>query len=268
MATAVITPLSRKKVREICRRDSLGTPGGIGESIRGNFSSGLDGQVLELLLDGPGKLRYEFLPGGRLRWSGARRSGEEAAQILSLSSRPGLYLINHLRLETFPLENITLILDLETDLCTLILARLGGALRPRDVERTIHFGCILRNGHITEKRHGYSDELVRRIVDWHYDRRNEFTVKHLYISPEHMVYYLFRSPGPDRGLVETAECAYVKVREGVYIMSWLEKGHQGMQGVALMDMETMTDVGSFFGISIKDTLDNYTFAAFGEDSTL
>ena len=83
-----------------------------------------------------------------------------------------------------------------------------------------------------------------------------------------MVYHIIQSERDEVGLVEAAECDYIKIRENVYVMSWLEKGHQGMQGVALIDLAAMHDVGSFFGISILDCLENYTFAADGQFSDL
>ena len=58
-------------------------------------------------------------------------------------------------------------------------------------------------------------------------------------------------------------CDYVKIREDIYLMSWVETFGQGVQGSALIDMKNLHDVGSFFGVNREGTLDSHTFAAYG-----
>ncbi len=270
--TAVITPLTREEVNAICRKDQqAGIPkSGIGEAVRRRFSEKLSGQTLHLVFDDFDGLTYRILSGETISWAdGNGYLKKEDAQILELETAPGLFLINHLRGGTFPLLNITLILDMETKLATLIRAELGASRRPRDVERAFHFGCISREKACDiPERHGYSTDLVGKIIDWHYDYENKFVVKHLYMNNEHMAYLLLESKIEERGLLEAAECDYIKIRDGVYLMSWLEKGHQGMQGAALMDINALQDVGIFFGINIHNRLDSYTFSAWGKFSDL
>ncbi len=268
MATAVIKELSREEVKALCKNTGAAGKSGIGVSMRSSFSEKLNGKKIELVFDDIPELLYEITNSNELFWSGDNFSGSEYCQILELGTDGELFLVNHLRAGTFPLENISLVLDFKTGLCTIVRSRLGDAPRPRDVESTFHFGYIKNINPQSKNRHRYTDELVHKIIDWHYDNDNIFIVKHLYVSREHMVYYLCESDGSDKGLVEAAECSYIKIRDDIYIMSWLEKGHQGMQGTVLMDLKSMHDVGSFFGISIKNVLDSYTFEAMGEFSTL
>ena len=270
--TAKITPLTRDQVRDICFRDQKqGIPkSGIGECVRGDFSEKISGKEFCLKFVDAEDIDYKIISGEKVSWKVGRNNfKEEYAQILELDSAPGLYLLNHIRGGTFPLQNVTLILDTTTNLATLILAELGDSARPRDVERNFYFASIkTENGYSPLKKHNFSTDLVGKIIDWHYDFENEFVVKHLYANNEHMVYLLLEAKDVEKGLLEAAECDYIKIRDNVYVMSWLEKGHQGMQGVALMDISAMHDVGSFFGINIGNRLDSYTFAARGEFSDL
>jgi len=268
--TAVITPLTRGEVKEICEEcQKVGIPkSGMGESVRGDFTEKLSGQTLCFAFDDHEDIVYRIHSGENIEWSVDNNDfTEEYAQILELDTDPGLFLLNHLRSFTFPLINMTLIIDTKTDLVTLIRAELGDSSRPRDVERTIHFGYIQRPGAVKIRaRHKYTVDLVGKIINWHYDYENKFVVKHLYMNNEHMVYLLLEAEEKERGLLEAAECDYIKVRDNVYIMSWLEKGHQGMQAVTLMNTKELHDIGSFFGINIGNKLDNFTFAAWGEIS--
>lgn len=267
--TAKNHALSREEVFAICKNWRQAKTKGIGESMRGPFSQKLNSELLKFVFDDHEELVYQFKSGEQICWSrDGKKFVDEYAQILELETVPGIYLVNHLRGGTFPLENITLIIDKVEGLVTLFHAFIGGAERPRDVERTIHFGFIQQNGVSHTNQHDFTNDLVGRMIDWHYDNDNQFVVKHIYVNNEHMVYLLLEADHKEKGLVEAAECDYVKVRDNVYIMSWLEKGHQGMQGTVVMDLEAMHDVGSFFGISILNSLDNYTFAADGEDSDL
>lgn len=268
--TAKITPLSLEEVKNICSNCEKAGKSGIGEAVRGSFSEKLSGQILHLKFDDFVDLTYKIISGEEIIWSDSQSNEKrEYAQILELDTAPGLFLVNHLRAGTFPLININLIVDLQTGLVTLIQVELGHSMRPRDVERTFHFGYIDRqNTAGSTERHGYTTDLVGKIVDWYYDYDNQFVVKHFYMNNEHMAYLLLESHIKEKGLLEAAECDYIKIRENVYIMTWLEKGHQGMQGVALMDFAALHDVCSFFGINIGNNLDSYTFAAWGKHSNI
>lgn len=267
--TAVIPSLTKEEVKHICMGWENASKSGMGESVRGSFSQGLAGQTLELIFDDFNALTYVVELGEKISWSdNGKDFKDEYAQILELDTAPEIFIMNHLRAGTFPLENITLVIDVKTRLITLICAKLGNAHRPRDVERTFHFGFIKSNDSGIMNRHNYTTELVGKIIDWSYDNENQFIVKHLYMNNEHMVYLLLEAELKEKGLVEAAECDYIKIRENIYIMSWLEKGHQGMQGVALIDIKALHDVGSFFGININNILDNFTFAAHGKISDM
>jgi len=270
--TAVIDWLSREEVRLICEECiKKGLPkGGIGETVRREFSEEFSGKTMEFIMDDMDNLTYRFISGEKISWStDGITLKEEYAQILNLYTEPDIFLVNHLREGTFPLENITLIIDLKTSLITLVHAKLGDSRRPRDVEREFHFGYIKTpESKGTELRHAYTTDLVGKIIDWHYDYENKFVVKHLYMNNEHMAYLLLESHEKEKGLLEAAECDYIKVRDHIYIMSWLEKGHQGMQAVTVIDIRELIDIGSFFGININNKLDNYTFAAWGKFSDM
>lgn len=270
--TAVITPLTREEVEKTCKDDQIvGIPkSGIGEAVRKSFSEKLSGQTFNFKFDDFNDIKYKIISGEEIAWTqGNSNFIAEYAQILELDTATDLFLVNHLRSGTFPLVNVTLIIDLETSLVTLIKAELGASKRPRDVERSFHFGYIVHNNIVdVRKRHEFTTDLVGKIIDWHYDYENKFVVKHLYMNNEHMAYLLLEADEKEKGLLEAAECDYIKIRKNVYIMSWLEKGHQGMQGLVLMDIDALHDIGCFFGINISNKLDSYTLAAWGKYSDI
>ncbi len=73
----------------------------------------------------------------------------------------------------------------------------------------------------------------------------------------------------NRGVYED-HAAYIKIKDGVYLVSLLEtqlcrqRGH-GNSLLFLMNLNEMHDVGRSFGTNDAGEDENYTFGAFGED---
>lgn len=204
-----------------------------------------------------------------------------------LKAEKTTYLVNFEVPGAFPRKGITLILDLESSLVTMAVAHLGQDPKfPRMPALDFIFGAIQRpDGTCPAIRHGYTPELVGRAVTWNY---GTFDVVHVYSSeryyrvaftPERLCRMAERmkaegreppAPGSAQRGVYEDHAAYIKVKDGVYIVSLLEtllcrsRGH-GNSLLFLMNLNDMHDVGRSFGTNDAGEDENYVFGAFGAD---
>lgn len=258
--------LTPEQIRDLC--DSSQRAGlaksGLGEEIRPPFSSKLTGQLIHFRFTDFPDLFYRIAGGEALAWSAdGQLFTPEYAQILELKTDSNLFYIHHLRAFTFPLEAFSLVVDLDNGLVTLDHARLGDYERPREVDHEFHFGYIAVEGKAPPTvLHDFTKDMDGLIIDWRYDYADLFIVRHFYVDHLHKIDRLIREGRST--FYAAVTCDYIKIRENIYLMSWLETYGQGVEGTALIDMDSLRDVGSFFGISYQGTLDSHTFAAIGQ----
>ena len=216
------------------------------------------------------------------------KTGEEETEYASdvLKLREDVFFVNFEKPGLFPRTGITLVLDLREDLVTMAVAGLGNNPKyPRMPSLDFVFGAIRRaDGTVPGIRHGYTPDLTGRAIDWNY---GTFDVVHVYASeryyrvaftPERLRRMAERMKaegreppkrGAPRGVYEDY-AAYVKIRDGLYLVSLLEtllckmRGH-GNSLLFLMDLEDMHDVGRSFGTNDRGEDENYVFGAFGRD---
>ena len=257
-----LTPEQIREICEVCQREGL-PKDGLGKSIKPPFSDKLTGLQFTMRFGDFRDLTYRFNGPEELAWSeDGETFKEEYCQITELPENSNLFFVHHLRAYTFPLEAYIFVIDMNSELVTLVHSTLGDFIRPREVDRTFHFGYIVREGkEAPSELHDFTKDFDGKIIDWHYDQKGDFIVRHFYIDHLHKI---------DRLIVNGAftfnaavTCDYVKIRDDAYIMTWIETYGQGVQGCALIDMNTLFDVGSFFGINYQNTLDSHTFAGQG-----
>ncbi len=185
-----------------------------------------------------------------------------------------------------PRTGITLILDLEQSLVTMATAHLGQDPKyPCMPAIEFLFGAIRReDGSAPTIRHGYTPDLVGRAIAWNY---GTFDVVHVYSSeryyrvaftPERIQRMVERMKAEGREMpkgdaprgVYEDYAAYIKIKDGLYVVSLLEtllcrmRGH-GNSLLFLMNLKEMHDVGRSFGTNDKGEGENYVFGAFGRD---
>lgn len=195
------------------------------------------------------------------------------------------YFVNFEVPDACPRTGITLILDLERSLVTMVTAHLGqDPSFPRMPEANFTFGGIVKeDGTVPEIRHGYTTDLVGKAINWNY---GHFDVVHVYsseryyrvaFSPERIRRMRERmiaegQPVPEAGALRQVYedfASYVKVKDGLYIVSLLEtilcrkRGH-GNSLLFVMNLKDMHDVGRSFGTNDAGEDENYVFGAFGE----
>ena len=197
------------------------------------------------------------------------------------------YFINFEEENTFPRIGYTLVLDLEQSLVTLAVASMGQDPKFPHMPaiRFIFGGIADEQGVSPSIRHGYTPDLVGRAINWCY---GTFDVVHVYSSER---YYRVafsakrmerlrarmeaeginpeENAAQRRGAYEDY-AAYIKIKDGVYLVSLLEtqlcrsRGH-GNSLLFLMNLNVMHDVGRSFGTNDQGQSENYVFGAFGED---
>ena len=248
--------------------------------FRPPLSRELDGKRFLLAMDSGHRWELAFGPDGRAGVSFDGTAKECAFECLKAAD--GVYLVNMNDPFVSWHAALTFILDAEKGLVTAARARIGqDPLYPRMPAIRFDFGAAVRpDGSLPDKRHGYTADLVGRAVNWNY---GEFEIVHVYSSER---YYRvafsekrlarMRAEAPERfsggekpRLYE--DCAdYIKIRDGLYVVSLLEtvlcrrNGH-GNSLLFVMDMVSLHDVGRSFGTNKEGNDENYTFGAFGEE---
>jgi hypothetical protein len=221
------------------------------------FSGDLVGRRFEIDFTDGLRAVYEFTGVNELKWS---FGGDEHTDICDVHTiTPNLYFVNHYVVDSKPPEAHQVVIDLDNGLVTLNVATMNHPIEPRDVMRTFHFGFITNCGYEDPGyRHDFTTDMVGRAIYWTYHERGP-KIKHMYITP--FFYTVSGVRSPDWAASNPAD--YVKIRDGVYVFSFLEWRQSGAQGFFLMDFYQMHDVGCFFGMEPEGIV-CYTIGAKGE----
>lgn len=234
--------------------ESYGTGSLVGVH-RPPFTEDLCGKTLKLLFSDRASVTYTFNSVHSLTWCEGDDTNEEYYQALP-STVPNVYFVQHIRQKRQPMTGISLILDLETGLVTMCYAQTANPYVEQEVTRTFHFGTIdgLYNG---APLHDYTLDLIGKSYKWEY-HKNEIPIQHIYTSPAFYTYIMQNEKGE---WVASNPADYIKIREDLYVFSFVEERQSGMQGVFLMDFKTLHDVGGFFGINANNDLKCFTLGA-------
>ena len=165
-----------------------------------------------------------------------------------------LVILGHFRTGSKPPKCFILALDFANGCATCIDAVIGGKYETRDVTPTYHFGYIDMEGLTPPRlmRHGFTKELLGRSFTWTYS--DFMTSQHIYNSPHSYSWTIFNNCDPGSpanragGFVWSSPCWYIKLRDNVYIMNWVEEKWEGIMGCAAMNLKMMHDCGFSFGV--------------------
>ena len=218
------------------------------------FSDAFAGKELRITLDTGETIDYRFADSHTLSWSADGSPYEEEYYEALESTVKHVYLIHHIRSGVLPFEGVTMVIDTDTELVTLIHLSFGTQESDINVNGRFCFGYY---GQTKPARHTWTDELCGVILDWKY--ADTFIIRHEYISLDAML-----SPGEPTDDEEAylfrkvLSASYVKIRSNLYIASFAEDG--GSRFNLLIDLAALRDVGGIFGISEKG-LFSYTIGA-------
>ncbi|MDR2389823.1 MAG: molybdenum cofactor biosynthesis F family protein [Tannerellaceae bacterium] len=157
-----------------------------------------------------------------------------------------------------PIEALHYAMDLRNGLVTCLRSTFDNVRSPRDPRQEWLFGVIRAEGiPSTRARHAFTDELLGRSFTWEYS--DAIASQHIYTTTESFTYAIVSATGPS--VMGSFPCRYVKIRDGVYLLSWVEMRSQGIQGVLLFNTRTMHDCGACHGLTHDQTFEFNTFGA-------
>ncbi|MDE3109550.1 MAG: MoaF N-terminal domain-containing protein [Acidobacteriota bacterium] len=214
-------------------------------SMAGNLGPNTDwlaGKTLTLRYDTVPSMEYRFDDAGTLRWRKEGRNDWVKARYQAFESSPGVILFGHL-LEGEPHhDGHCIVADFHEGLVTCFNGYLNTPYFANEAGVKIHFGVIDMEGLIPPqyRRHALTDEMVGRSVSQNY--APGLTSQHLYTTPYSLSWIIFT--GSDSGGLEwSGPASYVKIRDGIYFIYWLEEACNGTLGTILVNLHTMRDVG-------------------------
>jgi hypothetical protein len=157
-----------------------------------------------------------------------------------------LYFFAHLLDAEFPRSCAMVALDLKNGLSTIVKGTTGTSFRNNETHPTYYFGVVQMEGAPTPPRylrHGMTDEMVGEAVTWNYAAGNPgLTSMHLYATPSSYSWIIFQPDGSG-GMQWSSPGWYSKLRDGLYIMAWVEEACNGTLGVICFNKRIMHDAG-------------------------
>lgn len=221
-----------------------------GDAMAGNvlpLSDFLVGKELTVRYDDGGPVwNYRFDEIKKLRW---RREGEaQWHEEIYEAFEPDADLVffSHMHSGTRPNECVQIVLDFADGLTTCIHSKVGSEYMANEVSYKFLFGIIEMQGLTAPRywRHTFTDELVGHAYTWNYS--DNMTSMHVYSTPHSYSWTIFMDNGA-LGMQWSSHSQYVKIREGIYLFTWVEEACNGGQGTILINTKTMHDCG--FGFS-------------------
>ena len=245
--------MSKAEVDAACaKRTSAFAPRGISPganapaaSMAGNLGPNtgwLAGKSLTLRYDTAPAMEYRFDDAETLHWRKEGDSEWVKARYQAFESMPGVILFGHL-LEGAPNhDGHSIVADFHQGLVTCFNGYLNTPYFANEAGVKIHFGVIEMEGLIPPKynRHYFTDEMIGRAVSQNY--APGLTSMHLYTTPHSLSWIIFTDSDAG-GLEWSGPASYVKIRDGLYFMYWLEEACNGTLGTILVNLHTMRDVG-------------------------
>jgi len=165
----------------------------------------------------------------------------------------------HVTDSDLPLDGLQYAIDLKNGLVTCIRSTYDNEKYPRNPRQQFLFGVVKAEGITPSKeRHNFTDELLGRSYTWEYS--DEIASQHVYTTTESFSYAII-SPSAGATVMGSFPCKYIKIRDGVYMMTWVEMRSQGIQGILLFNTKTMHDCGTCHGMTHDQTFEFNTFGA-------
>lgn len=226
------------------------------------FTEGLIGRSFEFSFQDTALCHYEFTGLHTLNWSEDNVGHTEFYQ--GHEAENGVYFVQHMIKASVPPQCRTLIIDTNTGLVTICHAQFGNKAQAREVAHTFHFGRILGYASYPDEMHHFTQDLVGKAIYWTYHEGMP-PLKHIYSSE---YYYTYVMRFGNQCWMATNPADFIKINDHLYVFSFLEERQAGTQGLFLINMETLHDVGSFLGINSEDVFECYTVGAKGRLSTM
>jgi len=217
----------------------------------------LDNMKFTVVFDDNSTLDYEIGENFQMRF----REGEgdwKAERYDAIEIDDRLVFFAHVTDNDHPIDGLQYALDLKNGQVTLIRSVFDNEKNPIVPNQYWLFGIIRTEGITpTNERHHFTDELLGHSYTWEYS--DEVASQHYYTSTESFAYAIFQNS--EVGVMGSFPAKYVKIRDGVYMMSWIEMRSQGIEGILLFNTKTMHDCGTCHGLTHDHKFEFNTFCA-------
>ncbi len=214
----------------------------------------------------------DFFEAERLRFRTAEQDWTEA-EYRAFELDEDLVFLGFYVPKSCPPRGMQFALDFQNGCATCIDAKMAGGYDAHDVVAEYHFGYTETEGVPVPQtaRHGFTQELLGRSFTWTYSRG--MSSQHIYNAPNSYSWTIFIGGEPGDpcfqagGFVWSSPCTYIKLRDEVYIMTWVEEKWAGGLSSAAMNLRIMHDCGfnlalSHDGLNLKFTM----LSAFARDA--
>ena len=240
--------MTKAEVDAACAKRTDAFPvrtGGPGAQMGGNIGPNtkwLAGKTFTLRYDHAPAIEYRVEDAETLNWRKEGDSNWTKARYQGWESMPGVIMFGHLLEGTPDHDGHAIVADFHQGLVTCFNGFLNTPYFANEAGVRTLFGVIEMDGLIPPKynRHQFTDEMLGRAVSQNY--APGLTSMHLYSTPHSLSWIIFT--GSDAGGLEwSGPAAYVKIRDGLFFMYWLEEACNGTLGTILVNLHTMRDVG-------------------------
>jgi hypothetical protein len=150
--------------------------------------------------------------------------------------------------------------DFNTNRVVINEAQIGNdEYTPRDTSNRMTF-ATLAGREVSGEPHAYTDDLVGKVVAWNVGPKTApIWLTHHYINTKFFLNEIGAGPDPFLTIAEPAQYVKIDGKKGLYIFSWREMAGPGIMGWDIMNFNTMTSVGMFYGINEADRFECYCF---------
>jgi len=249
--------LTDEQVKEQClnHAHAFGDGQGSGAAGMGGYRTTpithFAGKQLTARMDNGPVIEYQFVDGKNLKWRYEGNANWRDAWYEMYEPDDQLYFFAHLLDAEYPRSCAMVALDMKNGLSTIVKGTTGTPYRNNETHPTYYFGVFQMEGGPTPPtyvRHGWTDEMVGELVTWNYQKGNPgLTSMHFYATPNAYSWIIFQPDGSG-GLQWSSPGWYSKLRDGVYIMAWVEEACNGTLGVICFNQRIMHDAGFGFHV--------------------
>jgi MoaF N-terminal domain/MoaF C-terminal domain len=241
--------LSREEVAKVVKEHSAAFPprvttgGAAGMSANALPSSEfLVGKTFTLRYDHGPAVEYKVESADGLNWRPEGRADWTKARYQAYEVAPGLFLFGHL-LEGAPNHDGHIIAaDFHQGLVTCFNGFLNTPYFANEAGARTLFGVLEMDGIQPPmyRRHSKTTEMLGRCITYNY--APGLTSMHLYSTPNTVSWIIF-TPDGHGGMEWSGPGDFVKIRDGIYFMYWLEEACNGTLGTILLNLNIMHDAG-------------------------
>lgn len=211
-------------------------------------SDRLAGKDMRFVYDDGSVWNYSFRDERHLRWEAPDgTAGEDWYNATECPGYENVVFFHHYRAGLDLPRCVDLIMDLDTGYVILFDAYIGNPYCAREVVHDIRFGRIEGiEAPADAEKPCFTDDLTGKSIIWAHEERNR-GIQYIFSSCQYYTYTM-KNRNEKSCWMATNPADYIKVKDGLYIMSVIEERQPGVQLVMLMNLNIMRDVQTAFGI--------------------